>query len=371
MLHLQDRGWLWLGVLALAGCRSTPPHIEPISGPPPPALAAPAEPAKGETPRRPSSSPPRWTPAGAKPEVWPADWTNRWITLGEWASWNRLAPPVLVTERPPLTLEVSTPAGRLAVAANSPMIRWDGVVCWLAHAPITNSGSLKVQTLDVQKTLQPLLRRSQAPPPAGFKIVIDPGHGGTDTGTRSGSGSGLEKEFTLDWALRLRRLLTGRGCTVLLTRTNDVNRSIPERVAVADAVQADLFLSLHFNSLPDAAYSGIETYCLTPVGLPSHLVRDDGDDLRQVYPNNAYDDANLAWAFRLHAGLVHATATTDRGVRRARFVGVLRWQSRPAVLLEGGYLSNAEEARKIATPAYRQELAEAVAKAIVPAGQSH
>ena len=66
----------------------------------------------------------------------------------------------------------------------------------------------------------------------------------------------------------------------------------------------------------------------------------------------------------LHRGLVRATNATDRGVRRARFMGVLRGQKRPAVLIEGGYLSNPKEARKIATSTYRQTMAEAVARAL-------
>jgi N-acetylmuramoyl-L-alanine amidase len=72
----------------------------------------------------------------------------------------------------------------------------------------------------------------------------------------------------------------------------------------------------------------------------------------------------MAWAFRLHRTLIEETGAVDRGLRRARFVGVLRWQKRPAVLLEAGYLSNPEEAKKVATASYRQLLAEAVAKAL-------
>jgi N-acetylmuramoyl-L-alanine amidase len=150
-----------------------------------------------------------------------------------------------------------------------------------------------------------------------------------------------------------------------LTRTNDTDVSLPERVALAERAAADLFLSLHFNSGTNShPRAGLETYCLTPAGLPSNLVRNHEDDPKQTFPNNDFDDENLQWAFRLHRALLERTGAVDHGVRRARFMAVLRGQRRPAVLIEAGYLSNPREARKIATAEYRQQLAEAVAKAL-------
>ena len=185
---------------------------------------------------------------------------------------------------------------------------------------------------------------------------------GSDGGTQ-GTPQQLEKHYTLDWALRLGRLLAARGWTVYLTRTNDVFLSLADRVGFAERTQAALFLSLHFNSgLPNKELAGLETYCLTPAGVPSSLVRNYEDDPRQIYPNNAFDDQNLQFALGLHRALLQAVGAPDRGVRRARFMGVLRAQSRPAVLIEAGYLTNPAEARKIATPAYRQTLAEAAAR---------
>jgi N-acetylmuramoyl-L-alanine amidase len=84
----------------------------------------------------------------------------------------------------------------------------------------------------------------------------------------------------------------------------------------------------------------------------------------RAFPNNAWDEANLRWAVRVHRALLTVNGGSDRGVRRARFLGVLRGQNCPAVLVEGGYLSNPAEARKISDPAYRQQLAEALAKAL-------
>ena len=98
--------------------------------------------------------------------------------------------------------------------------------------------------------------------------------------------------------------------------------------------------------------------------MPSSLNRGFGDDTREWHPNNAFDDQNFQLAAALHRAVLAASGGTDRSVCRARFLGVLRGQNRPAVLIEGGYLSNPYEARKIATSTYRQSLAEGVANAL-------
>jgi N-acetylmuramoyl-L-alanine amidase len=98
--------------------------------------------------------------------------------------------------------------------------------------------------------------------------------------------------------------------------------------------------------------------------MRSSLTRGYDDDPTEVLPNNDFDAENLRWAVRLHGALLKLDGLADRGVRRARFLGVLRAQKRPAVLIEGGFLSNPVEARRIADPAFREKLAEAVAGAM-------
>jgi N-acetylmuramoyl-L-alanine amidase len=194
---------------------------------------------------------------------------------------------------------------------------------------------------------------------------VDPGHGGEDSGTKSVAGTRNEKDYTLDWALRLEPLLTARGWQVFLTRTNDSELSLSNRVFFTEQCRADLFISLHFNSAaPNDSEAGLETYCMTPVGMPSTVTRGFADEPALVFPNNAYDPENVRFAVRMHRAILEVNGHLDRGVRRARFLGVLRGQQRPAVLVEGGYLSNPREARQIGTPGYRQKLAEAVAKAL-------
>ena len=119
----------------------------------------------------------------------------------------------------------------------------------------------------------------------------------------------LEKELALDWALRVQELLRTNGWKVFLTRTTDTNVALTARIAAADLVNADLFVSLHFNSgYPNLTHSGIETYCLTPTGLPSSLTRNFEDNPRMIFPNNFFDRENVQYAFRLHRELIRTTA---------------------------------------------------------------
>jgi N-acetylmuramoyl-L-alanine amidase len=169
----------------------------------------------------------------------------------------------------------------------------------------------------------------------------------------------------------LQALLTTNGWTVLLTRSNDVSMSLPERVAFADQHKADFFLSLHFNSVsPDDQAAGLQTYCLTPQGMPSNETRGFRDDWSLAFPNNNFDTENIQYAARLHRAALKVNGHLDRGVQRARFMRVVREQNRPAVLMEGGFLSNPREARHIADPAYRQKLAEALAQALLENAES-
>ena len=243
---------------------------------------------------------------------------------------------------------------------------WNGIEINLGFAPQFIDGEVFLHGLDLQKNLEPLL----CEPPISFPqtnrtIVIDPGHGGSNTGTHSVLDGRFEKEFTLDWATRLKPLLETNGWTVFLTRTNDTDVSLSNRVAFAESHHADLFVSLHFNSAaPDTKQVGFETYCLTPTGMPSTLTRGFADPWFENLPNNSFDAQNLQLAVKLHNALLRATGEEDRGVRRARFIGVLRGQKRPAILIEAGYLSNPGEAKSIESSDYRQKLAESFAAAL-------
>ena len=108
----------------------------------------------------------------------------------------------------------------------------------------------------------------------------------------------------------------------------------------------------------------METYCIAPVGMPSHLTRGNPDPFRTTLPNNPWDEASFQLAARVHNQMLVNCRMEDRGVRRVRFMTVIKGQKRPAILVEGGYLSNPTEARKINTAEYRQKLAEGIAAAL-------
>jgi N-acetylmuramoyl-L-alanine amidase len=297
---------------------------------------------------------------------------DTWVPLQEWTRSKGLAAPAQLSAGPSASYAIKSTNGVMVLSVGSMIAHWDGLELRLGFAPQLINGQLYVHGLDLRKTLQPLLQGAAAGRLGpGSIIVIDPGHGGTDAGTRSVVHNRYEKEFTLDWAYRLQALLAARGCRVFLTRSSDMDLALSNRVAFAAQHNADLFLSLHFNSVGQNPYeAGLETYCLTPTGMPSSITRGFADELWLTFPNNAFDAQNLRLAVSVHRSLLRVNGQLDRGIRRARFPAVLRGQARPAILIEGGYLSNPREAGLIAEPAYRQRLAEAVARALLPAGES-
>jgi N-acetylmuramoyl-L-alanine amidase len=288
-----------------------------------------------------------------------------WTSLDRWTAENKLAAPRRVARSPVMTYAVNSARGTLTLVIGSREAIWRGQEIHLGFAPEIIDDQVFVHGLDLQKNLAPLLLG----PPLAFGtnrvLVLDPGHGGINSGTHSLVDGRQEKEFTLDWARRIQSLLGTNGWKVFLTRTNDSDITLSNRVAFAEAHHADVFISLHFNSsAPDTKQNGLETYCLTPTGMPSTLTRGYADLWTDRYPNNSFDAENLLLAVRLQAALLRASGEEDRGVRRARFMGVLQGQHRPAVLIEGGYLSNTREAEKIESAEFRQQLAEAVAEAL-------
>ncbi|MCX6926474.1 MAG: N-acetylmuramoyl-L-alanine amidase [Verrucomicrobia bacterium] len=363
-------GSVCLLIVLLAGC-ATDRHQNTAQAPiweTPDQAVSPETPVSPVTPV-PPVAPPAPAPLPPPPTTTaPTNlFTETWISLDRWCQANGLAAPSQVTAAPTPGYILSTPNGVLDLRVGSLVARWDGLDVRLAFGPHIMGGRPQVHTLDLKKTIQPLVLGT----PLSFLrtnpvIVIDPGHGGEDSGTSSVLGYRTEKDFTLDWARRLGVLLATNGWRVFMTRTNDVDLSLSNRIAFAEAHKAGVFLSLHFNSsAPSEQQAGLETYCLTPAGMPSTLTRGFSDDLGLAFPNNAFDIQNLQLALRAHRELLQVNGKRDRGVRRARFLGVLRGQHCPAILVEGGYLSNPQEAKRIADPAYRQKLAEALAQALI------
>ena len=227
--------------------------------------------------------------------------------------------------------------------------------------PITESGGVPViSRMDLTKVIEPVLRPQKIKNAELIDtIVLDPGHGGHDNGATSVYG--FEKAFSLDVAIRARALFMQAGYKVVMTRTNDTFIPLGDRVRFANQFTNALFISIHFNSGGNG--TGLETYTLAPRGVPSMMA--DGpriSDYEQC-PGNVNDSENIALATATHAALVMRSRMYDRGIKRARFV-VIRDITIPGVLIEGGFLSNDSDARLVALPAYRQQMASCIVMAV-------
>lgn len=173
---------------------------------------------------------------------------------------------------------------------------------------------------------------------AARTIVIDAGHGGHDRGGVPGIRYS-EKIYALDVAKRLSARLQAAGYRTVMTRSGDYFVSLSGRCAIANRTSNAIFVSVHFNAAPRRGADGVETY---------------------YYGSSA---AKLAAA--VHKRVVSAAGTEDRGVRRRGFY-VLRNTRCPAILVEGGFLSNPTEGARIAGSAtHRQRLADAMASGII------
>ena len=252
--------------------------------------------------------------------------------------------------------------------------RLDGARVFLGGLAYLSGNDLWVTKVDVIKTIAPLFAPADHAallPAAPQVIVLDPGHGGTDPGKQNLRLKLDEKEMTLDVALRLKKLLELRGYRVVMTRTTDTrfsnspNVDLPLRAEVANKAAADLFLSIHFNAVDrdPQRVSGVETYVLAPQGQASTQPEQDRTMITTQYPGNRQDTANALLGYSLHRQLVTDLKSSDRGYKRYR-LAVLRPLTCPGVLVEAAYLSNDAEAKRVATPEFRQQIAEALAEGI-------
>jgi N-acetylmuramoyl-L-alanine amidase len=227
--------------------------------------------------------------------------------------------------------------------------------------------------LDAPRAIDPALFRL-----AVRRVVIDPGHGGSDPGTMM---RGMrEKEITLDIARRVATVLRAGAFEVLMTREGDETLTLQQRVQAANAASGDVFLSIHVNSIPEPLRRGVETYVLGPTSDP-HVEKLAGAEnsgsgyslsdfrrlLEGVYVDVRHDESRrFAQAVQ---GKMCATLRRvnpeleDRSVKQAPFV-VLVGTEMPAVLTEVSCISNEEDARLLKQNDYRQNIADALAAGV-------
>ena len=190
-------------------------------------------------------------------------------------------------------------------------------------------------------------------------VIIDPGHGGHDDGATA---HGLrEKDLTLDVALRVEQMLRSADLTVVLTRRDDTYISLAERADLANRFEKSIFVSLHFNQSNESSAMGAETFYADQKVPPEYSWMWVGLFTKPEAP--PLDNGEVLASF-IQASLVMKMDVVNRGIK-SRSLYVVRNVRNPAVLVEGGFLSNPLEAQLLMNSDYRQRLAGAIAEGIV------
>ncbi len=261
------------------------------------------------------------------------------------------------------------------VAANSPEVKASG------KSPVTSAVERsQIRIHEAQPTANGDRSLIRALGLKIGKIVIDPGHGGHDTGTIGPNGL-TEKDLVLDVSQRLGKLLESRlGAEVDYTRDDDTFIPLETRTEIANQDQADLFVSVHANSSHDPDARGVETYYLNfttsrdalDVAARENAVSDQSiyelqDLVKKIALKEKIEESREFASdvqSALHTGLaVKNPGLRDRGVKRAPFI-VLIGANMPSILAEISFVSNPGDERKLKTPEYRQRIAESLYRGI-------
>ena len=227
--------------------------------------------------------------------------------------------------------------------------------------PILKKGNkLYISEQDCEYSLYPLLSTQRQNKQAIRTILIDPGHGGQDSGARRKDTGLEEKRFTLYISQVLAQRLHTLGFRVYLTRIDDSYPSFDKRRTMTKKTQADLVISIHINSTSNSRVQGIETFRLTPPYTSSYG-RKNKRNGPQSYDKNHWDSS--LFAAIIQNELIKHTNATDRGVKPANLI-MLKHNSAPSVLLELGFISNNQEYNKLIQSNYQEKLVLAIIKSI-------
>lgn len=254
--------------------------------------------------------------------------------------------------------QITIPSARIGAGVRSPQTNAlrvalqqadpNTVVIWVQPAPGVQLSELNQPTnqmLSLQLQAAPNTPPNNFPsannprlPSGRLSVVVDPGHGGGDVGA-VGIGGLREKDIVIDISYQVAQMLEQNGIQAILTRTDDREIELEPRVQLAERLNATLFVSIHANAInmsrPDV--NGIETF---------------------------YYDSGIGLARSIQSNLLAATGANNRGVKQANFY-VLRKTTMPAVLVEVGFVTGAQDAQRMADPAYRRVLAEGITRGIL------
>jgi len=292
-------------------------------------------------------------------------------------------PPPQPVQKPPVIVQQARPQQETAPATPAQ-----------AAAPVETSAPSATELADAQPEPEPeplIATPAQENSSGGQsltrvlglklgRVVLDPGHGGRDTGTIGPTGL-REKDVTLDVARRLAKLIEqGMGSEVILTRDGDETVPLSARGEIANQERADLFLSIHVNASRYRSVSGVETFYLNFTSSRADMevaARENAgsdkpiSELSELVRKITLDDKIIEsqdFAAKIQKA-VHELSESrdpnarDRGVKKAPFV-VLIGTGMPAALVELGFISNNEEEKRLADPEHRQRLAESLYKGL-------
>lgn len=257
-------------------------------------------------------------------------------------------------------IDMSGPSARLNFSIDSRRAEVFGVYVWLSLPVVNHSGVALISLEDLRSTIEPLISPHKSTNSLRT-ICLDPGHGGKDTG--KAQGHNYEKKYTLLLARETAELLQAQGFKVIMTRSKDEMVELPDRPQLASRQGADLFVSLHYNAADTAGIHGVEVFCMAPPGMNSSD-EGGGKSYHPAETGNTQDDRNVLLAYQIQKSITHNLPVEDLGLKRSHFE-VLRLAHMPAILIEGGFLSNPQDARNIYDSAFRKRMARAIVEGIV------
>jgi N-acetylmuramoyl-L-alanine amidase len=278
---------------------------------------------------------------------------------------------VFASDRLQLEITPGSPEAKI----NGETVRMDGPAAWVDGAlmvPIY----LAIQTLSARF---PPEEGPATPPGKGrIRVVLDPGHGGIDSGA-VGEKETEEKAVVMEIARRVKTILEKRGFEVAMTRDTDVFIPLRGRARLANRRRAEIFVSIHANAAYNQVAEGVETFYYAPafdflsqsLAILENAVlkleagkengEGDGNGEDGAIPGRMLKSVRLAQ--RIQNRLVDATEGPDRGVKGAEFY-VLKYTRMPSILVETGFLSNKLENGLLQDAAYRVRVAESIAAGI-------
>jgi len=267
------------------------------------------------------------------------------------------------------SVELKSSDRRVNFEAGSRQAQIDSVKHTLSFPVILTNSDFFLSRMDLSKTVDPIMRPERIPRLNPVRtVVLDPGHGGQQSGAVNRYGT--EKNYNLDLSRRVRPYLQEAGLQVVITRSGDETLGAAHRVAIAADIEkkrsGTIYVGIQFNASPDGRpeKTGFEVFALTPRGAPNSADNFLTGTSFTAEPGHARDHASVALANAIYHAMLGRVPMFDNGVKRKR-TEELRLATVPAVTIHCGFMTNPRDARLMADPAWRERLAESIALGII------